>query len=457
MINVWFYKATKKKNSTLRPTEDLYKITGQLISGTLTSPIIKLDSRDFDYTYSPNMVYLDIFQRYYWITDIRTEKAFIYLILEEDYLASWRGTIADTEGYILRCANAPLSYVGDGLYPVTAETTVYVSNQGFFTQAEMNYGRYIMSVINANGGVTQYVLNKADLKTIMTEVLTNNGYWIPDNGLSVGVQKMLKLLFNPIQYITSLIYLPNCFEPSERTSFSIGQWSDIIVGDKPIVTPGTIVSRTYTINIGHHPQIDYGYYLDSSPYRTIEADFTPFGMMEIDGRNLKGENINFVLEIDVTTGDCIIKAICQTSGAILGSLSANCAVTVPISQLLTNPHTANLQGIGAAIGNLLHLDFAGALEGIDTMLKGKVPQVTSKSDYTGFLGFSKDFQVRTKCFHITEQDIPDNGRPYMKRGKPVDHHGYLIMKDGEFKSEHGALQKEVDVINQYLESGVFFE
>ena len=91
--------------------------TGQQMTGyTLTdpsevvTPIIRIDSRQnetggFDPT-NYNMAYIDEFQRYYWITDMRTEDNYIWRIyLRSDPLSSFASQISSLDAYCLRTSN----------------------------------------------------------------------------------------------------------------------------------------------------------------------------------------------------------------------------------------------------------------------------------------------------------------------------------------------------------------
>lgn len=451
------YLINKKLNSTKKPSTVLKTLNGELIDGTVLHPVVRFNNSE--YRLKANYVYLGKFERYYYVHDVEIKRGFIYVNLDVDPLASWVGTIGDTWAYILRCADSSEKRIADALYPAITEKQTTAHSYRIFTEDEVNHGMYVLSVINGTGGVSQYWLNDNLIKTFLTRVLTDNSWWTPDSSAPEGMQKFLKTLFNPMQYITNLIYLPDIYDSKTTEIPSIGQWTGIISGSVPVVKAGTIVTRTTSVAIAEHPQKAYGDYLNCYPYREIILDFSPFGVMRIDPMNLSygGKSVEIRTSVDITTGNCIIKAIDPTSGAILGTLSANCAVTVPIVQILTNPHSALLQGGAQAINSIMNLNFAGVAQGIDTMIAGQIPMVSSKSDYSGFLGFQKEFQVIVRNQLITEpQDPTDNGRPYMKRDKIRNHSGYIVCKDGELNI-NGMYNEEAEQINNYMTGGFFYE
>lgn len=97
----------------------------------VVTPIIRIDSRQnesggFD-PVNFNMAYIPEFNRYYWITDLRTEDNYIWRIyLRSDPLASFANEIAALEAYCLRTSNpAYQSYeVVDSEAPMKAHNWV---------------------------------------------------------------------------------------------------------------------------------------------------------------------------------------------------------------------------------------------------------------------------------------------------------------------------------------------
>ena len=104
------YQCNKKPNSTKRPTNNVgdpfHIVSGIILDGTsITNPVVTIeqtsqyDVRDYNYARIP------VFNRYYFITNITTDKNLWILTMAVDVLATYRDDIRSSSQYVLRSAS----------------------------------------------------------------------------------------------------------------------------------------------------------------------------------------------------------------------------------------------------------------------------------------------------------------------------------------------------------------
>lgn len=331
-ISATFYKDVQKKlNSTMIPTYGFYNeidLTVELKDVTnLFTPSLVISANTFmsgDDIINPmhyNYCYLPDFERYYFVRDWSWILGRWECALEVDVLASFKTQIGNSTLYVLRSSSMYDTDIVDTKYPVKAQgaDTVYqtktygsvynVWNTNIYS-SNVTEGFFRVSIVNSDSSAIGAVSHYAISGTVMAELM-NKLYAAPtwmnitDANISADMQKML---FNPMQYITSIIWIPTGFSTTGKTpihNIPYGWWSLTLTGDVYRVTVGDMaLTVTESIGVAHHPQ--YGasfHWLQLSPYTTAALYFTPFGFIPLDTSKIyDATHIDIEVRIDVLTG-----------------------------------------------------------------------------------------------------------------------------------------------------------
>ena len=330
-VTVTFYQDTKRINST--------KIITTSIPGDFG---ISCELKDVTNLYTPSLVisadqfmsggqivnpmkfgYCQIsdFNRYYFIRSWSWILGRWECDLEVDVLASFKTDIGKTSAYVLRAASQSDTDIVDTKYPVKAaaadgsyQTKTYGSvynvwNTNIYGN-DVTAGFFCIAIVNndssAIGAVSHYALSGSVMAELMNE-LYSSPTWanITDANISLDLQKML---LNPMQYITSVQWIPTGFNTTGQTpihTIPYGWWSLTLTGDVYRVTTGTMSkSITESISVSHHPQYDANkHWLQLSPYTMAALYFTPFGFIPIDTSKIyDATHIDIEVRVDIITG-----------------------------------------------------------------------------------------------------------------------------------------------------------
>ena len=331
-ISADFYQDTKRINST--------KIITTTVPGDFG---IAVELKDVTNLYTPTLIisadrftdgngniknpmkfgYCRIadFDRYYFIRSWSWILGRWECALEVDVLASFKTEIGNTSMYVLRSASQCDPDIVDTKYPVKAvgaDTSyqgrtygsVYnVWNTNIYGN-DVTAGFFRVSIVNndssAIGAVSHYAISGSVMAELMNKLYSSPSWAnITDANISTDLQKML---LNPMQYITSVIWIPTGFNTTGQTpihTIPYGWWSLTLTGNVYRITTGTMAkSVTESIPVTHHPQYDSNkHWLQLSPYTTAALYFTPFGFIPIDTSKIyDATHIDLEVRVDIITG-----------------------------------------------------------------------------------------------------------------------------------------------------------
>lgn len=331
-ISAYFYQDTKKINSTKIITMSVphdFAISVEMkdVTNLFTPTLIISADRFTDgngHIVNPlNYVYCRIpdFGRYYFIRSWSWILGRWECALEVDVLATFKTEIGNSSMYVLRSASQCDPDIVDTKYPVKAAGadtsyqgrtygTVYnVWNTNIYGN-DVTAGFFRVSIVNndssAIGAVSHYAISGTVMAELMNKLYSSPSWAnITDANISTDLQKML---LNPMQYITSVIWIPTGFNTTGQTpihTIPYGWWSLTLTGDVYRITTGTMAkSVTESIPVAHHPQYDSNkHWLQLSPYTTAAMYFTPFGFIPIDTSKIyDATHIDLEVRIDIITG-----------------------------------------------------------------------------------------------------------------------------------------------------------
>ena len=268
-----------------------------------------------------NYCYLPDFERYFFVRSWSWIVGRWECALEVDVMASFKTEIGNTNAFILRAASQYDADIIDTKYPTRMNEAGSLQEQSLFgattpwntdiKNAGIGSGFYVISVVNddisAIGGVSYYALSATVMQELMNKLFAAPTWMnITDANISADMQKML---FNPMQYITSVMWIPRGLNTSGMTSTNtlpLGWWSLTLTGGfYRLNVQNTAIEFTMTASMLYHPQYDASKrrWLQLSPYTTAGLYMPPFGFIPLDMTKLyRCSDIVVRVRIDVITG-----------------------------------------------------------------------------------------------------------------------------------------------------------
>lgn len=330
-ISATFYKNNKKINSTKLPVAAADDITLSVELKNVTNmftPSLVISSDVFTdglgHIVNPmryNYCYLPDFERYYFVRSWSWVVGRWECALEVDVMASFKTEIGNTTAFVLRSASQYDPDIIDTKYPTTSNEAGSQQEQSFFgattpwntdiQNASITSGFYVISVVNddisAIGGVSYYALSAGVMQELMNKLFAAPTWMnITDANISADMQKML---FNPMQYITSVMWIPRGLNTSGMTTtytLPLGWWSLTLTGAfYRLNVTNTAIEFTITASMKYHPQYDASKrrWLQFSPFTTAGLYMPPFGFIPLDMTKLyRCSDIVVRVRIDVITG-----------------------------------------------------------------------------------------------------------------------------------------------------------
>lgn len=435
-----------------------------------------------------NYMYIPDFRRFYFLTWEFRGSAHWYARGKVDVLASAKGEIGTASKYVLRSSAEENEDIVDTKYPAltTGSYAYAAANPSDFVTNPATQGTYVVGVIGDYGGstgktgVTYYALNPGTFQDMMNYIFSSNSMptsrdWNNFN-LNIDFKSNAqvipwKLMVNPLQYITSAIWLP--FEGvywSTNAPISFG-WFTMNIN-------GNIVSQATR---------NFGYYCDCSNLFTAAAGkkkwefFEPwsnyyinipfFGMQKVAAIDLMGygagsAGISVDYQIDVRTG----AAVCTVTGAQGDCMKLSGQIGAPIALGgAKKDYGALIGGIASTVSSVLSTGMMAAsgnpqaiLSGLETIRNGVntalttcQPVVSSSGAAGGVAGVGDAIFVFRKSLDCAEKNNAEFGAPLCKVKTLASIPGFIQCSDGDLESSLSA--DEQLEIARYLTEGFFYE
>lgn len=362
------YQFDKKLNSTKRPEYSDPHIPAicQLKAPTsVFMPVMVFDDiaannniNVVDYTYA----YIADFKRYYFIKDWVYNSGRWVASMECDTLATFKTEIGNASAYVLRAANACDPNIIDSKYTTVAnpdrsqtmsldstsspwKTSTDVSSSGYAS------GFYRVAIANddsaAIGSISYYAFSPAAVRELFDKLYASPSWMgITDASLSNDLQK---LMFNPIQYITDIMWIPMAYDTTGLTStqtIPIGWWSISLTTNSVYKITSSRLATGSNIQFTNfiHPQQSDSYHdwLSLAPYTRYAVEFQPFGMFEVDSSKIYGAyGIELEFYTDLITGRGLLTCyrtdkvggVITRSNCPLYSTSAQIGIPISVAQM----------------------------------------------------------------------------------------------------------------------------
>lgn len=490
------YTFSKKLNSTKLPTSTPLSLDVMLKGPCgIMAPVFQLDLGLVQNPSQYNYAHVPVFNRYYFITEWEFSDRLWICHLEEDTLASWRSQMLAQSFYILRAAGASDGNINDEMYPTKATPSVYEMQPagGQPWSGNMNTGYFVITVIceGSSTGTKYYVTNLTGLRGL-TQVLMQNTTWlnVPTQISQGGMdENLLRTLFNPWQYITSIKWYP--FKPdvksgSSSTSLKYGWWN-LTLASGSVEELDETSSFWFTrlqFTLQKHPQAaGRGSYLNGAPYCRMRLMLEPFGMITIDPAPFMGAaNLYAEIRVDPRTGSGML--LIDDGSKYYESRQCDFGVDMPVSQvavdrltqtetvitgaadtardaLATASQATNISNLVNPISGELQAASMGAqavstgVHAIADGIRSSIPQMETRGMRGSTAAFNTSALLYAEYYSLVNEDNANNGRPLCEIRQLSTMSGYVLIRDGHVDLPGNA--GEIAAVKAYLEAGIYVE
>lgn len=485
-----FLSFTKRENSTKVPTSAQisagWRAECILIDDTsIMTPTFKIE-RSGSSMISYNYCYVSTFNRYYFITDIRSHQNFWYVSCACDVLATYKSTIGSSSHYVLRSASESDGLVIDTIYPAKAlqHLTKMVAPNPISWSGGHSYVMgivgYAPSADKQTGSVTYYHMSESCLQAFIYYLMHDVELW-SDISTAEYDPAVQEALLNPIQYIVSCIALP-VDPPATSTVSSIyfGYYEyGVSTGTIAAIGVGSSITETTDISLPKHPQASArGNYMNGAPFTSYSVMYGPFGNIPLDpsiGVDMDG--IRLILKYDLISGNgrLVIVPTYSTpaipTNRIMFQGCAQVGVEINLSQVIRNPldysqsvnntvngFTQNLTSLASGNVGSFFGALQGVFNGIADATRLKYPTFSGKGSNGSFISLTDtDYNcyLLFSYYDVVDDNNTELGRPLCKVKQINTLSGYILCSGADCQIT--GTQEEAVKINQYMNTGFFYE
>ena len=488
---VYMFAFAKKKNSTAIPLlADGTRFDMQLKEETSVlepSLIINPATTGMPNPFSPsyfNYAFIPTFSRYYFINDYQYINGLWVVYLSVDVLASFKSAIGNLSEYVTRSASAEDTSISDKMYPVT---TNYAVTKTSLDLGLDSTGFYVIGIISnsssvSEGAISYYIMTATEMANfkayLMSETfLTANGL----NNLQEINKEMIKVLYNPYQYLVSCKFFPLAYPSSTGTAVTAVNfgWWNIPITARQISGLCVFTKQSQTFTAPAHPQASRGRYLNHAPYTEIYLTHPMIGTIVLDSNKIEATNTVIVsITADAISGQGVIDITNTTRGIRLYENVLNFAQDIPLAQINTdviglartavNSAGSIISGavaggiagaiagpVGAAVGGVLGAIVSSPSE-ILNCIEASIPILQgsgvngNKANYY----FSADIYVINR--QIVNEDKANRGRPLCQVKTLSTLSGFILCADAHIDSIV-CYDTERSLIKSFLEAGFYYE
>lgn len=492
-ILVKLYSLNKRENSTKRPpASGSLDCNCTLIDDTdLMTPTFKLElgANPIGYNYCR----VQDFNRYYFITKIRSYQNFWYIECSCDVLATYKNDIGSQTHYILRSASSYDEYISDSHYGAKiTQNGVRLNQTGPLYWA--THHSYVIGITgyaeNTSsqqvGSVTYYQMDDTALYNFIYYLMHDISRYVNIQTAPYDDPGVQQALINPIQYIVSCIAMPvgfpDSYTPATKINFGYYHWDVPANSAIRVLTRGAQDYAYYNIDITKHPQAaSRGKFMNAAPYSSYTFHCGPWGDIPLDPSLLIDETtLGYEIRYDLTQGIARI-AIGPQNGTyrevnghkLLFCGQTKVGVDILLAQAIVDPLQAQLSwetglnnvvatGVGGGLStktlsNMLQAENVLQQTYVDA-IKNKFPSCISKGVPGSFLNLMDSAYgtyLLYQYYTVVDENLTEFGRPLCQLRQINTLSGFILCENAD--AALSATQAEITQVNQYLNSGFFYE
>lgn len=470
-MQVTFYKLSKVYNSTKRPEGGGSVVTCEIDEPcSILTPKLKLNfgqtnpPTDFNYCEIPD------FKRSYYTSNWTYAHGLWYCDLTVDVMCTYRDNIGKSRQYILRASNDNEDSLLDMAYPT--EAGIYPQQKfGTLRDSELpdknlsftpiyDKGCYVIGIIGQGdhgniGAVNYYIFRPYNFNKFL-QLMLSDVDWLGIDEAEIS-KAMVKVLYNPLEYIVSCQWLP--FEYQGKTDISSIKFGFWELAATASTGTGTITFEG-EVEIPKHPQAESEFsYFNLSPYSRYTFFAPPFGEIPLDTTILMNyKQLDYDIVVDFVSGTGILYlSVGQTARpALTAFMVKRSQVSVPVQlSNITRDYTGVAANVLSTLGNLFDSNLGGVAHGIASSATAMLPQVSS----TGSNGTSAEYEGKIKLFagfiyqRIINNDY--NGRPLCDYKTVRNLKGYMQCENA--KVEIAGYRSEMTEIENIMNTGFYYE
>lgn len=463
-LEIKVYKFSKKINSTKQPDVSVEQASFpncELKEGTsILTPTIIFDSSLVALTFTPNYVYIAQapFKRYYYVTNLTYEQGRWFMQLAVDPLASFKTEIGLENAYVVRSSVASNGLLMDNTYPTTTTTTTE-ERQAVSSPWETDSladGCYVVGI--AGQKTTYYIFLPSALELFLNYLFSD--LYLDDviPGWT-STYPEAKVLLNPTQFITSIMWMPFVTTGTSVSSVRVG-YVDVDVAAWEVSGSG-LVFWGIDFTPYDHPQISRGSYMANAPYSLYNLFYPPFGKIELDSNIVANtSNISTLVGVDLRTGEGTL-TVFDTGGYIMSWIHSKVGVNYQVSQVV-NPGfgigqvTSTLaSGYANAMSGNIAGAISGGVNGIAEAVKSKIPSATTIGSNGSINGLRGIPTLQHEFIGVADENNSNRGRPLCENRTINTLGGYIMVEDADISLP--ATDGEIKQIEEYMEGGFFYE
>ena len=482
MFNVTFYRYNKKARSTGTPASGGTTYACTLKAGsTITSPTIMLDvgissAPDFNYAR------IDVWGRWYVITEWTFDERLWTASLQVDLLASYKTNIQALSAFVVYDATSNTELSDSRLSTKTTFTSSQASGSFGILGSTSLVGNVIIVTVTGRDSTATYALNAPQVKSLLNNMTNWLDLNIPEiheqdiidsyealKALAVGSSKNARQLVatgTACDNIRSAFQLPFAMGNIPGTSTStifLGEYESDVTGKD--ITGNRILRDTATVSIPWQASD----WRRNAPYHEIFL-YNPFaGLIQLSNSDLIGvSSLTINATIDLLTGDTLFEVL--AGSRCINQTTANLAASFPIGASNITPANVASNVLSAAgnaagiAGNAMTMNIGGAVQsGIgmaQSIFNAMQPSSTCVNGGGGgaAMGLSGTVYCYT-IFHDTS-DAPEDtnavmGSPTMAVKSLGSLSGYVQTSGAAIRGN--MLDSERQQLNSLLDGGIFIE
>ena len=478
-MKVRFYSFAKRGNSTKQPgTNEYHEIECHLKESTsVLSPVLEIQTfvaEAFNYAYIPS------WNRYYFISDVISYKSMWHVSLKIDVLASFKASIGNTVANVLYAAGSTKNIV-DTRIPVMADLIRGHEQQALndLTINSSGMGAVIIGVTGKGSFGTYLLQFSDDIRDLLDGA---DDYWSNLN-ISNTWDAIKQAWFggSAADCLKSAISIPLVISGSEVSSSGAEQ---IYLGGYPCKRSGGSNINGYRITkpvITSITNIAIPWqstdWRKVSQYSDIVMYIPMVGFVTIPASEATSDtSLSVKMCINVTSGDIAVMVKGSQSGKFYGLASGNCAMNTAYGSTGIDTNKM-MQGTFAGVGAIATTVAGVMTGGLSTMAqlgigatiaagaKASLDALGGTGSGSAGLGGGASHCIDS-VIHIwvTQKQLTDTqanfnsimGKPYMGVSKINSFSGF-VQTDGFELSDSRAYSTEKDMVNDLLNTGIYFE
>ena len=507
-FNVQFYSFAKEVNSSELPSGNGTVIPCDANDGVdIINPVISLQRGNGGVNSPTAWNYCKIPEfnnRFYFIENWEWRGGLWRAHCAIDVLATYRSQIMSMRAYVLRSAHSFDGTIPDGMYPAR-ELFYYrtVSVNSLFPDDPF-FGGCIVAGIVGSGATNYYAFTYGNFLVFVQRLLSNDYASDVVGKLQLDLYSEAKSIVDPLQYISSVNYIPlsrTTGDVESPLTLQVG-YGEVEAVCAPIGSYERVTEVYQNITgIPTHPDDTRGEYLNHAPWSEYTLDIPPFGAIHIDADKFRGK-IRCEYQVDWLTGATVLRIygfdsndnptveICCMKGQlgvpievgqviargkgilswvnnvanigsqIMGGITGGGGTGAMINNIAGTKATRRMgMGIGAVAGGVLSAT-SGISSAIIDAIQNKIPSANTVGSLGTYSDLKKNPTMYCQFIRPVEESNNTRGKPLCKEvvlstlAADANNSGFMLIADPDIKNI-AATADEREAIRGFMEGGFY--